>query len=175
MPPVEYNFKPVDRITIGAIGPPGKRVFYLQVRQGDQLATLIIEKEQILLLVNKLENFLAELRQRLPDIAEAGSSYREEDMALEQPIDPAFRVDLMGLGYDEESDLLVLVSRELEDTDEGLKEASVARFWCTRSQMLTACKWGLEVASRGRPICGNCGQPLDPESHFCPKSNGHKK
>ena len=78
------------------------------------------------------------------------------------------------LGYDEEDDLLVLVAREIEETDDGLQEASVARFWCTRSQLRASCKWGLEVASRGRPICGNCGQPRDPEGHFCPKSNGHK-
>jgi uncharacterized repeat protein (TIGR03847 family) len=174
MPPTEYNFKPVTRITIGAIGSPGKRVFYLQTRQSDQLVTLIIEKEQVRLLADKLEEFLAELRQRLPHLTEASSNYNEEEMALEQPIDPAFRVDLMGLGYDEESDLLVLVAREIEATDDGLKEASVARFWCTRSQLRASCKWGLEVASRGRPICGNCGQPRDPEGHFCPKSNGHK-
>lgn len=174
MSPTEYNFKPVTRITFGAIGSPGKRVFYLQTRQSDQLVTLIIEKEQVQLLANKLEDFLAELRQRLPHLAEASSSYNEEEMALEQPIDPAFRVGLMGLGYDEESDLLVLVAREIKATDDGLKEASVARLWCTRSQLRTSCKWGLEVASRGRPICGNCGQPRDPEGHFCPKSNGHK-
>jgi len=30
------------------------------------------------------------------------------------------------------------------------------------------------VAGQGRPICGNCGEPIDPEGHFCPKRNGHK-
>jgi predicted amidophosphoribosyltransferase len=36
------------------------------------------------------------------------------------------------------------------------------------------CRWGVEIATRGRPICGNCGEPIDPEGHFCPKRNGHK-
>jgi hypothetical protein len=36
------------------------------------------------------------------------------------------------------------------------------------------CQWGLQVAAQGRPICGNCGEPIDPAGHFCPRSNGHK-
>ncbi|MCK4962535.1 MAG: DUF3090 family protein, partial [Anaerolineales bacterium] len=47
MTTTEYNLKPVDRITTGAIGSPGKRVFYLQARKDDQLVTLIVEKQQI--------------------------------------------------------------------------------------------------------------------------------
>jgi predicted amidophosphoribosyltransferase len=26
----------------------------------------------------------------------------------------------------------------------------------------------------GRPICSMCGQPIDPEGHFCPRKNGHR-
>lgn len=177
MPATEYNLKPVQRLTTGAIGPPGKRVFYLQARDADQLVTLIIEKQQVQLLAAKVEEFLAELDERLPDLPKASFEYEEEDMALEQPIDPAFRIGFLGLGYDDEDDLLVLVAREIETSegDDDDQISSVARFWCTRSQLLTMCHWGIEVASRGRPICGNCGEPIDPEGHFCPKSNGHKR
>ncbi|MCA9996365.1 MAG: DUF3090 family protein [Anaerolineales bacterium] len=31
-----------------------------------------------------------------------------------------------------------------------------------------------EVVNAGRPICGNCGRPIDAEGHFCPNRNGHK-
>lgn len=80
----------------------------------------------------------------------------------------------MGLGYDESSDRLVLVAREVQPEGADPEEAAVARFWCTRSQLLAMCRWGVEIATRGRPICGNCGEPIDPEGHFCPKRNGHK-
>jgi uncharacterized repeat protein (TIGR03847 family) len=175
MPPNEYNLKPVKKLTTGAIGPPGKRVFYIQAQTDDQLVTVIVEKQQVQLLASKVEEYLAELREQHPDLPETSYDYKEEDMALEQPIDPAFRVGFIGLGYDEGDDLLVLVAREIETSDDDDQIASIARIWCTRSQLRTMCQWGVEVASRGRPICGNCGEPIDPEGHFCPKSNGHKR
>lgn len=168
---MELDLNPVTRITTGAVGPPGKRVFYLQARTDQELVTLVIEKHQVQSLAIGLEEFLTELHKRLPDLPETSSDYEHEQMALEQPLDPRFRVGQIGLGYDEATDRLVLVARELIDEQ---TESEVVRFWCTRSQLRAMCYWGLEVASRGRPICGNCGEPMDPEGHFCPKSNGHK-
>lgn len=174
MSPSEFDLRPVNKITTGAIGPQGKRVFYIQARKGDELVTLIVEKQQVQALAIGLEQFLADLDDRFPDLAEASADYKETEMELDQPIDPAFRVGNMGLGYDDENDLLVLVAREIQSEGDESEEGSVARFWCTRSQLRSMCTWGLEVASRGRPICGNCGQPVDPAGHFCPKRNGHK-
>ncbi|NIN63208.1 MAG: DUF3090 family protein [Anaerolineae bacterium] len=174
MPSTEYDLRPVERITTGAVGPPGKRVFYLQARKDRQLVTLIVEKTQVQSLAVGLEQFLADLRKRFPNLPEASSDYDEKEMELEKPFDPAFRVGQIGLGYDEESDLMVLVAREIQTEDENPEEAAVARFWTTRAQIRAMTIWGLEVASRGREICGNCGQPIDTEGHFCPKRNGHK-
>lgn len=171
---IQYELKPVDRITTGAIGSPGKRVFYLQGRAGDQLVTLIVEKQQIQSLAIGLEEFLGELHERLPDLPESSRDYNKGEMALEEPIDPAFRVGHIGLGYDEESDMLILVAHEIQPLDADPEEASIARFWCSRSQLHQMCNWGLDLSARGRPICGNCGEPIDPQGHFCPKKNGHK-
>ncbi|MCH7609905.1 MAG: DUF3090 domain-containing protein [Chloroflexi bacterium] len=168
---MELELNPVSRITTGAVGPPGKRVFYLQARKDRELVTLIIEKHQVQSLAVGLEEFLDELSDRLPDLPEASADYNQDEMELEQPLDPIFRVGQIGLSYDEESDRLVLVARQLDSEGQG---SEVVRFWCTRSQLRAMCLWGIEVASQGRPICGNCGEPKDPEGHFCPKSNGHK-
>jgi len=168
---MDVELNPVSRITAGAVGPPGKRVFYIQARKGSQLVTLLVEKHQVQSLAIGLEEFLDELGERLPELSEASADYNSDEMELEQPLDPMFRAGNIGLGYDEENDRLVLVARQLESEDEG---SEVVRFWCTRSQLRAMCTWGLEVASQGRPICGNCGEPKDPEGHFCPKSNGHK-
>jgi len=172
---IQFELKPVDRITTGAIGDPGKRVFYLQGRGGDQLVTLIVEKQQIQSLSIGIDEFLGELDKRLTDLPESSEEYIEEEMALEEPIDPAFRVGHIGLGYDEESDMLILVAREIQALDEDPEEASVARFWCNRSQLRRMCTWSLDLSARGRPICGNCGEPIDSQGHFCPKKNGHKR
>jgi hypothetical protein len=62
----------------------------------------------------------------------------------------------------------------LTSEEEDAADAGTARIWATRSQMMVMGAHGDEVASRGRPICGNCLQPMDPQGHFCPKRNGHK-
>jgi len=170
----ERDINPVTHLTTGAIGPPGKRVFYLQAHSESELITLILEKQQVQSLAVGLEEFLAELEKRLPGLSEASADYESEQMALEQPIDPLFRVGQIGLGYDDASDRLVLVVREVLAEEEDSSQAQVVRLWCTRSQLRAMCYWGLEVAGQGRPICGNCGEPIDPEGHFCPKRNGHK-
>jgi uncharacterized repeat protein (TIGR03847 family) len=175
MASIEFDLNPVSRLTTGAIGPPGKRVFYLQARQESTLVTLIVEKAQIQSLAVGLSQFLEELGVQYPDLPEPVAEYEEADMELEQPIDPAFRVGQLGLGYDRATDRVVVVAHELQLEGADPEEAAVARFWCTRSQLLGMGSWALELAGRGRPICGNCGEPMDPEGHFCPRSNGHKR
>jgi hypothetical protein len=46
-----------------------------------------------------------------------------------------------------------------EDADE---DPDVVSFWATRTQIKTFIKHAYEVVRAGRPICGNCGQPIDP-------------
>jgi uncharacterized repeat protein (TIGR03847 family) len=174
MSPVIFDLNPIDRITAGAVGPPGKRVFYLQARKGEQLVTLIVEKQQVQALAIGVEQLLGDLQQKFPLLADASGEVNAAGMELEQPIDPAFRVGQLGVGYDEANDLLVVVAREAQAEGEDIELANTARFWGSRSQIRAACRRGLEIAGRGRPICGNCGEPIDPEGHFCPKRNGHK-
>jgi len=174
MPRFELDVKPVTHITTDAIGNPGERVFYLQAATEDRIVTLLVEKIQIQSLAVGVEQFLTEVSQKYPDLPEATIDFVESRMHIEPPVDPLFRVGEMGLGYDAESDLMVLVAREALVEGEDNEEAGVVRFWCSRSQLRAMCHWGVEVANRGRPICPQCGEPMEPEGHFCPKKNGHK-
>lgn len=176
MPRIEIDLNPVEHITADAIGQPGQRVFYIQGRTSDRVVTVIVEKVQIQTLALGVEDFLKELNQRYPDLSAISTEYNESRMRIFPPVDPIFRVGELGLAYDSDLDLAVLVVREIQtaDNEENLEEASVVRFWCTRAQLYAMAKWGMEVASRGRPICPYCGQPMDPAGHFCPKRNGHK-
>jgi uncharacterized repeat protein (TIGR03847 family) len=170
----EIDIHPVTHITTDAIGQPGKRVFYIQGWQNERTITLIVEKVQIQSLAVGLEQFLEEIKGKFPDLPEASSEYSEENMRINPPVDPLFRVGEVGLGYDADSDLVVLVAKELVPEGTQPEDASVVRFWCTRDQMRAMCHWGLQVAAQGRPVCPQCGQPIDPQGHFCPKRNGHK-
>ena len=174
MPQVEIDLRPVTHILTDAIGPPGTRVFYLQGWQDDRTVTLIVEKFQIQSLAIGLEQFLTELDEKYPGLPDAPSDYQEEKMHIHPPVEPLFRVGEIGLGYDVEDDLLILVAREAVPEEVDTEQAGVVRFWCTRAQLRSMSSWGVEIASRGRPLCTQCGEPMDPEGHFCPKKNGHK-
>lgn len=175
MSPNETDLNPVDHITTDAIGPPGKRVFYLQGWQGNRSITLIVEKFQVQSLAIGVEQLLGELAQKYPDLPDASADYQEEKMQIHPPVDPQFRVGELGLGYEPESDMVVLIAREIASEENEPEEGSVVRFWCTRDQIRSMAQWGLQVAAQGRPNCPQCGQPMDPEGHFCPKRNGHKR
>lgn len=170
----EIDLKPVTHLTTDALGEPGKRIFYIQGWQESRTVTLIVEKIQVQSLAVSYEQFLVEIDQRFPGLVEASADYDEQAMHILPPVDPLFRVGEIELGYEAETDMVVLVARELLAEGQEAEEARIVRFWCTRDQMRAMCRWGIEVSARGRPICPQCGEPMDPSGHFCPKKNGHK-
>ena len=106
-----FDFSTPDLFTAGTIGPPGQRVFYLQAREGDALVTLKCEKEQ----VRVLGEYLGRLLERLSTPATAGGA----DLALIEPVTPAWIVGSIGVGYDETADRVVLVIEEVREQDES--------------------------------------------------------
>ena len=177
MPKSELDLNPVSHITVDALGPPGKRVFYLQGwrEQDPQPVTVIIEKVQLQSLALGIEQMLAEITGQKPELALPPADYEAEKMGITPPVDPLFRAGELGLGYDADHDLMVIFTREIVMENEVEDDAAVVRFWCSRRQARQLAAWGNEVIQRGRPICSQCGEPMEAEGHFCPKKNGHKK
>lgn len=178
-----YDLPSPGRVTVGAIGPPGKRVFYLQARQGELLVSLKLEKEQVLLLAGGLSEVLA-------DLASPVNTPNEGELELEEPVEAEWTVGSMQLGYDASSDRIVLVARELgtdDDTEDEVEEVGAAlgaeessegeggelRVLLTREQAAGVIEHGKRLLRRGRPPCPLCGYPLE-EGHSCPKTNGHR-
>jgi uncharacterized repeat protein (TIGR03847 family) len=174
MPRFEIDVDPVDHITTDAIGQPGQRVFYIHAWQDQRTVTVIIEKAQLQSLAAGIEQFLVQITTANPDLVEASGDYIEDKMHIHPPVEPLFRVGEIGLGYEKDRDLVVLFVKELLLEDADPESAAVVRFWATRSQIRMMARWGADVIQRGRPICTQCGQPMEPEGHFCPKKNGHK-
>lgn len=165
-----YDLEAVQRITAGAVGPPGQRVFYVQARRGNRLISLLAEKEQVRALADAVSQLLDDLAEKNPALS-TSDDILVTNMNLEEPLEPEFRIGQMGLGYDAERDMVVLVVQGVAEQSD--QEPATARFSATRLQMRALSMHASQVVAAGRPICGNCGRPIDPSGHFCPQRNGH--
>ena len=161
MSPKEIELDPVDFVTVGTVGPKGRRLFHLQAGMGSQLVTLVVEKEQARALSEAVIEMLDDLNKKYPDLPESEATVPHQDMSLRDPLDPLFRVAQMGLGYDEDRNLIVLVAQELvvEDEEAAVEpDPQVVRIWATREQMRALSQHAQYVVKQGRAD---------------PKSNGH--
>jgi uncharacterized repeat protein (TIGR03847 family) len=150
--PDEIMLDPVDFVTIGTVGPKGRRVFYLQGGKNAQIVTLTIEKQQAQALAEAVTEMLGALKEQFPDVPEAEVNLARWDMSLRDPIEPLFRVAQMGMGYDEERDLIQLVMQELVASEEELSEPQpqVVRMWATREQVRALSEYIPSVVKKGR-------------------------
>ena len=167
----QIELNPVTYITIGTVGPPGERTFYLQGGRGSQVVSLVIEKEQASMLANSLETFLEELDEQHPAATRGADESILQDMRLREPVNELFRVGNMGMGFNESANQIVLVAYELVDEDD---DPDIVSFWASRKQIEALVSHAREIVAAGRPICGNCGRPIEPAGHFCPNRNGHR-
>jgi uncharacterized repeat protein (TIGR03847 family) len=163
-----YDLDPVMRITASAVGPPGQRVFYIQARRGRELVSLLAEKEQVRALSQAIDKLLEELSEKNPLLSSSDDLLLASDMSLEEPLEPSFRIAQMGIGYDTERDMVILV---MQGAREEGSEQPTARFGATRQQMRALSEHASSVVAKGRRICGNCGRPIDASGHFCPQMN----
>src|SRR5438552_6340190 len=139
------------------MGEPGQRAFYLQARKGPDLVTILVEKQQVQLLSSSILEILARVGK------ETAQGPPEEEMDLEEPVEPMWRAGRLSIGYLEERDLLLLEIEELlpdededeedEEEEEGVEaleravvgpepEADRLRLWATREQMLSLSRHG---------------------------------
>ena len=172
MPEFSYDLDPVERITVGALGEPGQRTFYLQARAKRQLISLVIEKEQVNALATALDQLIESLAEKNPLLSTSDDMIVFANMDLEEPLEEMFRVGQLGLGYDESRDLLVIIAQELGSSEEG-ESLDTIRLTFSREQGRGLAQHGAELVTKGRPRCPQCGEPMNPEGHFCPKKNGH--
>ena len=167
----QIELNPVSYLTVGTVGPTGQRVFYLQGGRVIDNISLIVEKQQVSIMADSLETFLEELEENHPEENRDTEESIMHDMRLREPVEGLFRVGNMGLGYNESTGQIVLVAYELVDEED---EPNVVSFWTTRAQVRALIGHSRKTVAAGRPICGNCGRPMDPDGHFCPNRNGHR-
>jgi uncharacterized repeat protein (TIGR03847 family) len=150
--PNEIVLDPVEFITIGTVGPKGRRIFYLQGGKGSELVSLTIEKQQARALGEAIIELLNSLREKYPDLTEVAVNLAHWNMDLRDPVDSLFRVAQMGLGYDEERSLVMVVAQALVVSDESLPDPlpQIVRFFATREQMRALSEHAHKLVKQGQ-------------------------
>ncbi len=184
MPRQVFLFDPPERFVAGTVGQPGDRTFYLQASGGGRTVSVALEKVQVQVLADRLEELLEEVRRRgAGEVPRVAPRELEDTAPLDAPVEEEFRVGTMGLAWDGEVDRVVVEAlgpqeaegeevEPLADAEEGPDAlrvrltAEMARAFVTRAQ---------RVVAAGRPPCPLCQLPLDPEGHVCPRQNGHRR
>jgi len=200
-----HAFEPPERFVAGTVGEPGDRTFFLQARGGGRVVSVALEKVQVSLLAEKLEELLMEANKRfglsLPDAPVLGPHDNEP---LDSPVDEEFRVGTLGLAFDVESSTVVIeaieageaeVEIELGEDDDEPSDAITAdddddddddddepdddldrlRVRLSPDATRAFIDRARRVVNAGRPPCPLCGQPLDPAGHLCPRHNGYHR
>ncbi len=171
---IELN--PVDFVTIGTIGPKGKRTFHLQAGQDNRILSFTIEKEQAQALSAAIAEMLDDIDSN--ENTRTVADFSQLDMDLREPIEPLFRIAQMGLAYEANDNKIILVAQEfvpqsedelaeddpMEEDIEGDSvdaafdffsggdgEPQVARMWCTREQMRALSLHAMDTVKSGRP------------------------
>ncbi len=176
-----YAFEPPERFVAGTVGVPGERTFFLQARGGGRLVSVVLEKVQMSLLAEKLEELLAEAHRRFGVTLPETSTAADDNEPLDLPLDEEFRVGTLGLAWDGETDTVVIEAIAVgeyeaeEPTEEELADLDRLRVRLTPAATKAFIARAKRVVGAGRPPCPLCGQPLDPAGHLCPRHNGYRR
>lgn len=181
MPRQMFHFDRPRRFVAGTVGEPGERTFFLQASDTDRVVSVSLEKQQVAVLADRLEQLLDEVVNRTGTALPAAQA---DTAALDQPIDEQFRVSAMALAWDGDTGLVIIEAQSqaddpevaeaslLEDVEDGPDALRVrleprdARAFVQRARL---------VIAAGRQACPLCGQPLDPSGHICPRQNGYHR
>jgi uncharacterized repeat protein (TIGR03847 family) len=183
-----YEYDRPERFVAGTVGEPGSRTFFLQARNGAHVTTVSLEKQQVAVLAERVDELLDDVLRSsggsapIPALTPAQA---EDSESLDTPIEREFQVGTMSLAWDRESQLIVIEcfeisggevpdAEDLPDSDEDATGA-VLRVSLTGSAARAFAKRALAVVAAGRPPCPFCGNPLDVEGHICPRANGYRR
>jgi uncharacterized repeat protein (TIGR03847 family) len=188
-----HRFDPPDRFVAGTVGEPGQRTFFLQARSGVRLTSVALEKQQVAILGERIDELLDELigAGGVAGLIPAITPVEQVDSGpLEQPIVEEFRAGTITLSWDAEDERVVVevfpvveVTVPIEADEDDLvdlpidepepEEIFIVRM--TPAQARVFATRAASVVSAGRPPCQFCGGPVDPEGHLCPRANGYRR
>ena len=183
MPRQIHLFDPPERFVAGTVGQPGDRTFYLQASGGGRTVSVALEKVQVQLLAERVDDLLDTVERQL-DVPVAPRTTLEDTAPLDAPVDEEFRVGSMGLAWETDAAVCVIEAlaqpedeeqAAVEPLSEDTEGPDALRVRLTGDQARAFVVRALRVVAAGRPPCPLCNLPLDPEGHVCPRQNGHRR
>jgi uncharacterized repeat protein (TIGR03847 family) len=176
MPRRLFIFDAPDRFVPGTIGQPGNRTFFLQVRKGEAVVSVALEKAQVAVLADRLSDLL----NTLDGEADAGSPMPRDEAPLDEPLQDLFRVGPMALAWDPATDKVVIEAQPMtedgdyvETPDDDADGPDLVRVQIERGQAREFVRRAEALVSAGRPTCPFCGEVLEPTGHFCAQTKAH--
>lgn len=172
-------YKDLSRFTVGTIGLPGERTFFIQIRKGTEVLSASIEKSQVAAMSERIHYMLKEIRLAHP-LTERPILIRDS-LPLDTPVMDEFRIGSIAIFYDEDSELIQIDLRELnfnsEDVhdEETSDDVEILRIFITATQALIFSDRADLVVAAGRQPCPFCGLPIDPQGHLCARANGYRR
>ncbi len=181
---VIHVFRRPDRFVAGTVGEPGDRAFYLQAIESSRTISVLLEKQQVSVLAERITALLGEVSKRFGEdnlLEGAVTTGSSDNDPLAVPLEEEFRVGTMGLGWDADSssivvELLAATDEEidesvvLDDTEEG---PDALRVFLSPTAAKAFAERAEKVVDAGRAPCPLCAEPLDPAGHVCVRLNGY--
>jgi uncharacterized repeat protein (TIGR03847 family) len=183
MPRAIHVFRTPDRFVAGTVGEPGDRAFYLQAVHEARVVSVLLEKQQVQVLANRMGLLLEEVHRRFGADVPPEPIAVTDDAPLVTPIEEEFRVGTMGLGWDSEAgsvvvELLAVTDTEIDESvvlDDAEEGPDAVRVFLTPEQAREFALRSEKVIAAGRPPCPLCGEPLSPTGHMCVRTNGFRR
>ena len=177
------EFQEPARFTVGTVGQPGERTFFIQVEDGSRLISVALEKSQVQALAERLLFMLKEIKQVVPTFKL--KVLPRDDNPLSSPIEEEFRVGVIGIAYDQSSELIQIDLQavadegndesEFVDVDDLSSDRDILRVSITPHEASRFAKRAMTVIGAGRLPCPFCGGPIDSRGHLCPRANGYRR
>ena len=57
--------------------------------------------------------------------------------------------------------------------DSNSKKPPIIQIYVSAEKIKLFAADAIKVCASGRPLCPLCGEPINPEGHTCPRTNGH--
>ena len=178
---VIHVFRQPERFVAGTVGEPGDRSFYLQAIEEARTVSVLLEKQQVSVLADRISALLQEVARRfgseLPDDRSPAPTSIPWPCRSRRSSGSA-RWAWAGTPTRARSSSSCSPSPRRRSTSRSSsttprKGPDALRVFLSPLQAKAFADRAERVVSAGRPPCPLCAEPLDPEGHVCVRLNGY--